>query len=56
MTIGELLAKLLAFQELRKVGDYDTEHVHIDADQLLLDYINDQRVTDAFDDLPKWYA
>lgn len=29
---------------------------HLNADDLLLEYIDDDRVTEAFDDINKWYA
>lgn len=34
----------------------DPEYGHIRADQLLLTFIGDDRVTDAFDAVRKWYA
>jgi hypothetical protein len=55
MTRDELLAKLRAL-----AGDddehTDTEQVHVDADRALLEYIADQEITDAFDEVGKWYA
>ena len=51
MTKEELLQKLKECAE-----DSDTEQRHIDADNALLDYINDPAVTEAFRKLPKWYA
>lgn len=53
MSIEELIAALL---NIVSSGDFDTEEGHDEADGLLLKYINDQRVTDAYDDIPKWYA
>jgi hypothetical protein len=35
---------------------YDQEEGHIKADEFLLEYINDKRVTDAFESISKWYA
>ena len=34
----------------------DIESAHGDADDLLLDYINDKEVREAFDNIEKWYA
>lgn len=36
--------------------DADPEEGHREADDLLLAFINDPRVTLAFKKLPKWYA
>lgn len=35
---------------------WDTEEIHRIADQLLLDYINDKEITDAFRNIRKWYS
>lgn len=45
-------------EELRKLhgADQDHEGAHIRADDLLLDYINDDEITKAFDEIVKWYA
>jgi hypothetical protein len=48
---AELLAKLAACAE-----NGDTEAAHIDADAALLDYIADDDVRAAFEQLEKWYA
>jgi len=53
MTPDELIARLKA---IKSGTEYDTETGHMEADRLLLVYINDQRVTDAFEDLHRWYA
>jgi hypothetical protein len=36
--------------------DSDLERAHIMADQLLLLYIADSEITDAFEKIEKWYA
>ena len=36
--------------------DPDAEINHDRADGMLLDYINDQEITDAYDSIKKWYA
>jgi hypothetical protein len=51
MSKEELLKKL---KELATGGD--PEGAHADADRLLLDFINDPAVTEAFDAIDKWYA
>lgn len=46
---------LRALQELK--GDHtDPEASHIEADELLLDYINDPEITEAFEGVAKWYS
>ena len=53
MSIEELIAALKAIAA-RDVG---LEERHIEADALLLAYIADQRVSDAYEAIqPKWYA
>ena len=51
MTKEELIAKLKECA----LND-DTEVAHLDADDALLEYINDPDVKAAFDDVDKWYA
>ena len=51
MTRKFLLARL---RILSKDGDPETAHV--EADKLLLDYINDEEIREAFDSWNKWYA
>lgn len=46
----------LALEELLPLCEADPEIGHGDADDLLIKYINDQRVTEAFERLPRWYA
>lgn len=46
----ELIAKL------KEIDSSDIEKNHIEADNLLLQYINDKKVTEAFKDIYKWYA
>lgn len=36
--------------------DSDKEYGHRNADRALLDYINDPEVTQAFEDIEKWYC
>ncbi len=37
-------------------GHPDQEQAHVEADELLLEMINDSEVTRAFKNIPKWYA
>ena len=53
MTIEELIA---ALKNIVDSGEFDTEEGHDEADGLLVKYINDPLVTEAYDDIPKWYA
>ena len=51
-------------KELRKINDklnhliprYDEEDARIEADDLLIAYINDEEITEAYENIPKWYA
>lgn len=50
MTKEELIKKL---EECKKL---DTEGGHIEADDLLLEYIDDDEVRKVFNEISKWYA
>lgn len=50
MTREELLVRL------RAARAEDEETGHVDADEALLEYIDDPEVTRLFEALPKWYA
>lgn len=52
MTKQELIEKLRNIQK----NNFDLESNHGDADDLLLEYIDDKEVTKAFNDIDKWYA
>jgi hypothetical protein len=41
---------------LRECQSLDPESGHIDADEALLDYIDDYEITEAFERIRKWYA
>jgi recombinational DNA repair protein (RecF pathway) len=42
---------------LKKLAElYGPEEAHLKADIALLEYINNQEVTDAFDSIEKWYS
>jgi len=51
MTKEELLEALKAL-----IPDSPTEEAHMEADALLLNYINDPEITAAYEALEKWYA
>ena len=51
VTKAELLAKLAALKQIN-----DKESLHIEADQLLLDFIADADIEMAFLALDRWYA
>lgn len=55
-TIDELVAKLEACIFCEAEEAQDTEMEHYIADNALLEFINEPRVTDAFNRLPKWYS
>lgn len=38
------------------VNGGDEECDHVDADALLIEYINDPQVTETYQSIPKWYA
>lgn len=60
MTKDELIQELIKIQNekyiLRGVEVVDKEGNHIKADELLLRYINDDRVTQEFNKIEKWYS
>ena len=37
-------------------GSLDKEANHSDADDLLIEYINDPKITEAYNKIEKWYA
>lgn len=55
MTIDELIAKLKAIRN-RSIADSDEETDHYEADQLLLEYIGDKKVSRAYNAIDKWYS
>lgn len=54
MTVGELIIKLKELAKESKDGKC-LGIIHMDADELLLDYINNDEVVKAFNDIDKWY-
>jgi len=55
MTKEELLAKLKKIKNRQK-GLHDTEGDHLDADQYLMEFINDDDISKAYAVIDKWYA
>jgi hypothetical protein len=51
MTKEELITKLKTLS-----NNLDIEDAHIEADELLLEYINDEDITSVSNDIEKWYA
>ena len=51
MTKETLIEKLTALQTTE-----DREGAHVEADELLLDYIMDAEIRHAYSQIPKWYA
>jgi hypothetical protein len=45
---------LIALKNLS--NNNDCEEAHVEADGLLLEYINDAEITKAFQQIEKWYA
>jgi hypothetical protein len=48
----DLLRNLKELAELK----HDPEVAHSEADELLLQYINDPEIEKAFEEVPKWYS
>lgn len=36
--------------------DHDVEKAHLLADRALLEYIGDEKITAAYEQIPKWYS
>lgn len=55
-----LLRKLRGIAERQEAatghGGTDVEHDHAEADDLLIEYINDPEIEKAYDRIEKWYA
>jgi hypothetical protein len=52
MRRDEMLAQFRAWA----AGPTDEEIAHGRADEMLLEYIGDPEITEAFNNIPKWYA
>jgi len=54
MTKKILIKKL---EDLQEIGGFEkAEEKHVKADKLLLDFIGDKEVSNAFDKIDKWYS
>jgi hypothetical protein len=53
MTKEELIEKL---REIRAAHVGASEEGHYEADALLVEYINDPDITEAYNAIPKWFA
>lgn len=56
MTKTELVERLMLIVARQKTAQRDEERDHGDADDLLLEYINDPEVDKAFGSIKMWYA
>ena len=57
MTKQELLIELNSLYEQECSEKHpDCESIHIEADQLLLKFINDKDIEQSFERLTKWYS
>lgn len=58
MSIEELVDKLkeIAARQEDRTHYCDRQENHSEADGLILSFIDDQRVTDAYHSIEKWYA
>jgi hypothetical protein len=56
MTKKELTEKLGEIAKRQADNGVFDQDDHLDADGLLLDFINDKDITDAFEDIEKWYS
>ena len=54
------ISRVYLLNSLRELAGYgyntDVEAVHAEADELLLNYINDSEIEKAFENVPRWYA
>lgn len=56
VTKKKLVEGLSIIRDFQSHNHSDYENDHVDADDLLLKYINDNEVTDLFNSIFKWYA
>ena len=57
MTKEDLLKRFVTAQEQIKTQRYyDEEDAHKDADNALIEYINDPEIAEAFNKIRKWYS
>lgn len=51
-----LISKKEAVKILKELMEADPELAHSEADEVLINLINDKDIEKAFDEVPKWYA
>ena len=51
-----VVTKSYLLKELKELTEADPELAHGEADELLINYINDAEIEKAFDEVPKWYS
>ncbi len=56
MTRKKLIEELEKIVKEQEQGKTDKESDHAEADELLLKYIGNSKVTDLFKSIEKWYA
>ncbi|KKN17516.1 hypothetical protein LCGC14_0965010 [marine sediment metagenome] len=49
----EIIAEL---KELQRLSKHDPEVAHDEADKLILKYVNDGEITEAFNLIKRWYT
>lgn len=54
--LNELIEKSEAYATQFRSGEGDPSDWHMEADALLLEYINDDDISKAFIDIEKWYS
>lgn len=55
MKIEELIERLLKIKD-KQEDDMDCSDDHMEADHLLLEYIDNEEVSEAFESIEKWYS
>jgi hypothetical protein len=50
------MSKEELIKQLELLKKYDQEYAHVRADELLLEYIGDYEIMQAFEAIEKWYA
>ena len=50
------VTKAEVLETFKELEEADPELAHSEADELLLRYINDKDIEEAFEEVPRWYA
>lgn len=50
------MTKAQLIKQLQSLENFDPEVSHVQADKLLLEYIDDEDIEAAFEAVEKWYA